>query len=1055
MRCIVLLFLISILSFKAQAQVAIEAPSLNVCAGTSSTLEPIIIREQAVDDFGPATTPQILVLTLEGDNISRLTNRENISVSVQAGASDVTSIDINLMGSDERSIAITYTVPINATNHLDEIEISGIEVMAQSGTDGTDILVREGSMDDNADQNDNLAALKRPHAFLNAIDFPEVSLLSSAGEENISICEGEAISFTAFPEGAAGYTFFVNGAPATDGVSGNTYTPTAASALNAASVTVEVDLGLCTKTSSQINVAIQDSPQILSTNLDGERFQLNPEPGETARVLLDTTVSVSPEGGNYQFTGPGVSFEPGRGHFFFPAAAGAGDHEIMVTYTLNGCSVSGMFELSVQGQIPFFVNPNNIANQYCSNSPVDTLQINPAYSAFLNFFLNGNFKPAVSGPGVLGASPDSTFWYFDPAQAGSGRVNLSVGFVPAGGNYQEYGISSTSIVALPNLDIAPVLNGQIFCEGDFSLTLEVLTNNNLTPSARIFLIAEGQTPEELPNDNVLNFANLEAGSYQLQYQNDNFGCPITRTENFQVKPVFVVSPNNSYFENFDSNEGNWTIQESNSSWEWGVPTGGVIRVPEGNAWITNLDGTYQAEEKSYVESPCFDISSLGSPIISLDYWVDTDVSDGAALFYTLDNGATWILLGRLNEGLNWYNQQDILGSPGGIGDNTDREGWSAQDTTWRTARFKLDAVQAVAGNNPIRFRVAFGSNGDNIGDRVFDGFAFDNITITERDRLVILEHFTNSQVESIQAEAQFVANFALQPANQSTLDLQYFANFPIDEPLVVYPGQKADISARALHYGVADLPYTVIDGNLTGPFLEPFSSGWGPQTHSQRTLVAPVLDIDLALDRNGIHQLAIQATVSRRNSNQPPAENLLIHFILLEYLHSSGATNLVKKFIPNTAGADRFLWNELESPRIVSQTWTPWLDIQDGQYGVVALVQGEISKEIFQATLQTIDFELLAPGGRGEQEAELPEGITPKDLLIYPNPGSQAITIQLQKDVPEAKTWILSNGLGKILAQGKIGGSIREVRLPTRSYPAGAYILQVDKVRKKIMILPE
>jgi hypothetical protein len=39
--------------------------------------------------------------------------------------------------------------------------------------------------------------------------------------------------------------------------------------------------------------------------------------------------------------------------------------------------------------------------------------------------------------------------------------------------------------------------------------------------------------------------------------------------------------------------------------------------------------------------------------------------DGANLQYTADSGKTWVNVGKLNDGINWYNNYEITGNPGG------------------------------------------------------------------------------------------------------------------------------------------------------------------------------------------------------------------------------------------------------------------------------------------------------------------------------------------------------------------------------------------------------
>ena len=90
-----------------------------------------------------------------------------------------------------------------------------------------------------------------------------------------------------------------------------------------------------------------------------------------------------------------------------------------------------------------------------------------------------------------------------------------------------------------------------------------------------------------------------------------------------------------------------------------------------------------------------------------------------------------------------------------------------------------------------------------------DGFAFDDFSISERDQVVLLEHFTNyNGTESLAENA--VVN-ALSVDNGEVVSLEYQTNFPnTQNPL--YNANPNDPSARALYYKIRTAPLTVIDG---------------------------------------------------------------------------------------------------------------------------------------------------------------------------------------------------------------------------------------------------
>src|SRR5678816_14719 len=83
-----------------------------------------------------------------------------------------------------------------------------------------------------------------------------------------------------------------------------------------------------------------------------------------------------------------------------------------------------------------------------------------------------------------------------------------------------------------------------------------------------------------------------------------------------------------YFQNFETNNGNWTSGvvsgSAASSWTWGTPAKAVIigAASGTKAWTTNLTGNYNSNENSALTSPCFNFSTLVQPIFCLLYTSD-------------------------------------------------------------------------------------------------------------------------------------------------------------------------------------------------------------------------------------------------------------------------------------------------------------------------------------------------------------------------------------------------------------------------------------------------
>jgi gliding motility-associated-like protein len=198
-----------------------------------------------------------------------------------------------------------------------------------------------------------------------------------------------------------------------------------------------------------------------------------------------------------------------------------------------------------------------------------------------------------------------------------------------------------------------------------------------------------------------------------------------------------VFPNTQDFEASAS----WTSGGVNSDWAWGTPAKGVINSAGGGTkcWIIGgLNGTtYSSGQKSFIESPCYDFSALSSPYVSFKiFWEMEYKYDGASLLYTTNNGATWALVGGVNDPANcltqnWYNYSNInflaWSNTGGWSGNSKPTSGSCQGGSgslgWLTAKHCLSGL---AGKTNVKFRFNFGSG---TSCNTFDGFAIDDFTI--------------------------------------------------------------------------------------------------------------------------------------------------------------------------------------------------------------------------------------------------------------------------------------------------------------------------------------
>lgn len=176
-----------------------------------------------------------------------------------------------------------------------------------------------------------------------------------------------------------------------------------------------------------------------------------------------------------------------------------------------------------------------------------------------------------------------------------------------------------------------------------------------------------------------------------------------------------------YRMDFEAQSGGWMIDESASlspSLELGFPNGNVIQSAASGqeAWITDLNGSYNINERSVLLSPCFDFSLLDEdPELSFYLWVSTEPTFDGLWVEVSSSDGEWTKLGANDgEGTFWYNTiDDIYG-----------DWWSGNNLFggWRQVRHRLTGL---AGEPNVRIRFVFQSD----EAVVREGIGIDNIMV--------------------------------------------------------------------------------------------------------------------------------------------------------------------------------------------------------------------------------------------------------------------------------------------------------------------------------------
>jgi hypothetical protein len=533
----------------------------------------------------------------------------------------------------------------------------------------------------------------------------------------------------------------------------------------------------------------------------------------------------------------------------------------------------------------------------------------------------------------------------------------------------------------------------------------------------------------------------------------NLGCQgsILKT----VRVLKLVSPTPTSFYDMKSSDGGagfWSVEPNvpNSSWAFADLNKNVINAPE-RGWVTNPDklvnnGFYNSNEESSVNSPCFNLSAFEKPAISINYWLDTQENiDGGVLQSSIDGGRSWQNVGQfqnnISSGLNWYNKQALDARPAG---QSTLAAWS-RDGDSKMTLGKHSLSDLPFKTDTIRFRLAFGSN--NITER--EGIAFNNVTITERNKLLLLENFTNGSISTS----------AFNNSNSSEIvKIQYHSGFPSND--AIYELNPSENSARLAFYGINSnsgssqqlIPSGYVDGSSKGAFGAPFSSSWQRLSIEQRSLFSSPFKIAIQ-NPSTTEKGVVVARVSVQTLTDVPLSNLRLFIAIVEKTVGSNSF-VMRKLLPSAVGVPISTpRSSLSSPVIVNEQWVIAPSVNPANLAIVAFIQNIESREVLQA-------EQLSNPQNLPSLADLVTGTEP-DLVsllsFYPIPADKELVVSLPEVATQNTPLVMYDAVGKAVHETAINKGQQSKTLYTQDFAPGVYLIQLETdkgvVRKKVMVV--
>jgi PKD repeat protein len=807
--------------------------------------------------------------------------------------------------------------------------------------------------------------------------------------------------------------------------------------------------------------------------------------------LFGSPPATGPAGVGIFSSGPGLSYGNGltvfqRGPDYFIDTNGAVSDTYLIKYTFTN-TLGATTELSYN--LNLFAKPNAIITTPPNNCVESTISFSQAsgipptpFSATIDIY-QWRFGDSKNGTSTI-ASP--SYKYDTP---GTYNVSLTV--------TTNKGCSGSTTIPIRAGDV-PLPN----------FAWSSICTNAVTQFVDRTTKVQGTTPSGLSNiiGYTWNFGDLTPPltgigptfknpthvyatpglkTVRLRVDTDD-GCNAFIDQTITILnagPTVTPSLTTPYKNNFDVPDLDWfreakVISNPNvvpivygvNSWLQGTPSGSTIASTAGGvgAWWTGekiiadqsaniARPTYYGNEVSWVNGPCFDLRQLNRPMVALDYWSDAESnSDGAVLQYSVDGGLTWEIVGPIktlpakdrDQGINWYDKDAVIQSNPGQQLANGPFGWTGKSGKWKNARFNLDIVEPVSKRNQVRVRVAFSSNPGNpqgSTDPNFDGFAFDNFFIGEKERIVLLEHFTNSSLVGSVAADAYLSNLynneiSLPGRGGSDFnDIQYHVGFGSANSDPLNADNPNDPNARASSYGVSQPPKTFVDG-LKNQKLDGTTTKLTNVEIDRRALKAPKfklkLDTTATTGANRENFINVRLTMVADTIVNTP---LIAQVALVEddVVTPAGTfKNVLRKLL---FGSDPTKPDGIT----ITQTFTvgqpavrpaqPAPDVEinvpiskPNNLKLIGFVQDKNTGEIYQSTIMKVKRKVGSVVVGLEDD---PLKVTNlKDLQIFPNPANGKFNFGYPGSFPDGYIWKIADQRGIFVLTGDFAGAVNGIK---------------------------
>ena len=556
-------------------------------------------------------------------------------------------------------------------------------------------------------------------------------------------------------------------------------------------------------------------------------------------------------------------------------------------------------------------------------------------------------------------------------------------------------------------------------------------------------------------------------------------CIGTLTRSITILDHFVVTDNIAF--GFDGADlGEWFAEYTNGftsldALSWEIGTSNFDDQPrDGNYWVTGDNSQYGALGSSWVYSPSFDLSGMSNPTIGFDHARDLNFTDGVVFQQSLDDGRTWQTVGSFSNGLgsgkNWYTTEAVNGAPGGTSSNPSAFAWSRQES-WATTAHRMDSLYTQ-----VRFRFALGNTGGTKVDTdgtPQDGFAFDDFSIYNKDKFILIEQFSNLGNSSSLESDTAVINIVRDELSSDAILLTYISG---DNDLTFR--NDSDPSSRASYYAIENAPQSILSGRVPGEEDEELDfrgeiKGWNKNYYSSVALDEALFQIgDMTFgDDPGVIDLSASFTYTG-GITLPAETELSFRFAVVEKqindpdivaLNGGVAPrNVLRKMLPSSGGLTykgRVTSNQevfFNGTSEVSLSWGISEIYDASELMVIAFVQVDNLPPSFIKSNPSFSNRLILQAKAMDVDGKIVPEVTGVEKIpgidqfeIYPNPANKSFKVQLESSPGSEMNWVVYDQVGRRVVVGAVKPGELEIEVDSRELPSGVYMIHFFNSEEK------